>query len=86
MTENDGPTDGEEKSKTLSDRVGVHVDRGRFTGWRRFVPYPSGIDVRSRKLEITVNSKWLRPKLHALRHYSREIRGVVGVTPVLRNP
>jgi hypothetical protein len=80
MTENNESKEGEEKSETLSERVGVEADRGRFSRWKRGIPSPSSVGVRSRELELTVNSERLRPKLHALRQYSREIRGVVGVT------
>lgn len=80
MTGDDDSQGGDEKSRTLSERVGVHADRGRLSRLERVVPYPNSVDVRSRELELTVNSEWLRPKLHALRQYSREIRGVVGVT------
>jgi hypothetical protein len=80
MTGKDESTEEKERSRTLSERVGVRADRGRLSQWKRVIPYPSSVDIRSREIEPTVNSEWLRPKLHVLRHYSRKIRGVVGVT------
>jgi len=80
MTGKDESTEEKERSRTLSERVGVRADRGRLSQWKRVIPYPSSVDIRSREIELTVNSEWLRPKLRVLRHYSRKIRGVVGVT------
>jgi hypothetical protein len=37
MTENNESKEGEEKSETLSERVGVEADRAQFSRWKRVI-------------------------------------------------
>lgn len=47
---------------------------------KRYVPYPSGVDVRARELEITANHDQVRSVLSRLTDLSRAYRGLFAVS------
>lgn len=75
MTGENESTEGEGISRTLSGPIEAHTGPRPALAVETGGPQPSSIDLCSRELQLTVNSEWLRPKLHALRRYLWEIRG-----------
>lgn len=89
MTTEDGTTDGEEKSVTLTEAITGFANLTKLSWWKRTIPYPTGWGLDSGEyipqpyIQITANNEWWRSKLNSLSQLAEELRWLIRVVAAI---